>query len=130
MSPVAKTDRAALTHLLDMNLVSCFLSCSAAINAIARSGKGGRIMLRSTVSGTLGAIGATPGTFVEQGRELFHVVDLDRLWLEVQVPEADAPHVQPGMGVSLEVDAYRDRKFAGVVSAINPAIDPALFQVP
>jgi NAD(P)-dependent dehydrogenase (short-subunit alcohol dehydrogenase family) len=44
MSSVAKTDKAALMHLLDMNLVSCFLSCSAAINAIARSGKGGRIV--------------------------------------------------------------------------------------
>ena len=44
MSPVAKTDKAALTHLLDMNLVSCFLCCSAAVNAIARSGQGGRIV--------------------------------------------------------------------------------------
>jgi len=44
MSPVAKTDKAALMHLLDMNLVSCFLCCSAAVNAIARSGKGGRIV--------------------------------------------------------------------------------------
>ena len=44
MSPVAKTDKAALMHLLDMNLVSCFLCCSAAINAIARSGQGGRIV--------------------------------------------------------------------------------------
>src|SRR3712207_8662597 len=40
------------------------------------------------------------------------------------VPEADAPHLSPGMGVSLEVDAFRDRKFSGNVSAVNPAIDP------
>ena len=44
MSPVAKTDKAALMHLLDMNLVSCFLCCSAAVNGIALSGKGGRIV--------------------------------------------------------------------------------------
>jgi membrane fusion protein (multidrug efflux system) len=28
------------------------------------------------------------------------------------------------MPVSLEVDAYRDRKFSGQVTAVNPAIDP------
>ena len=44
MSPVAKTDRAALMHLLDMNLVSCFLCCAAAVNAIGRTGQGGRIV--------------------------------------------------------------------------------------
>ncbi|HEX8293687.1 MAG TPA: efflux RND transporter periplasmic adaptor subunit, partial [Pyrinomonadaceae bacterium] len=45
--------------------------------------------------------------------------------LQLLVPEGDAPHITPGMGVSLEVDAFRDRKFAGRVSAVNPAIDPA-----
>ena len=29
-----------------------------------------------------------------------------------------------GRGVSIEVDAYKDRKFGGVVTAVNPAIDP------
>jgi RND family efflux transporter MFP subunit len=29
------------------------------------------------------------------------------------------------MGVSLEVDAHGDKKFAGRVTAVNPAIDPA-----
>jgi multidrug efflux pump subunit AcrA (membrane-fusion protein) len=44
--------------------------------------------------------------------------------LQLQVPEADVPYITQGMGVSLEVEAHRDRKFAGQVSAINPAIDP------
>jgi membrane fusion protein (multidrug efflux system) len=28
------------------------------------------------------------------------------------------------MGVSLEVEAFKDRKFAGTVTAVNPAVDP------
>ena len=44
MSPLAKTQKADLMHLLDMNLVSCFLCCSRAVNAIGRSGEGGRIV--------------------------------------------------------------------------------------
>jgi NAD(P)-dependent dehydrogenase (short-subunit alcohol dehydrogenase family) len=44
MSPVAETDKAALMQQLDMNFVTCFLCCRAAVNAIARAGGGGRIV--------------------------------------------------------------------------------------
>jgi membrane fusion protein (multidrug efflux system) len=35
------------------------------------------------------------------------------------------PVVTLGRGVSVKVDAYPDRSFAGVVTAINPAVDQA-----
>ncbi|HXG85249.1 MAG TPA: efflux RND transporter periplasmic adaptor subunit, partial [Pyrinomonadaceae bacterium] len=41
-----------------------------------------------------------------------------------QVAEADVPGITIGMGVSLEVEAFKDRKFAGTVTAVNPAVDP------
>jgi NAD(P)-dependent dehydrogenase (short-subunit alcohol dehydrogenase family) len=44
MAPVAKTGKSDLMQLIDINLVSCFLCCSAAVNAINRSGQGGRIV--------------------------------------------------------------------------------------
>jgi NAD(P)-dependent dehydrogenase (short-subunit alcohol dehydrogenase family) len=44
MSPVAQTTKAALMQQLDMNFLTCFLCCRAAVNAIARSGAGGRIV--------------------------------------------------------------------------------------
>ena len=44
MSPVGATAKAALTQQLDMNFVTCFLCCRAAVNAFARSGGGGRIV--------------------------------------------------------------------------------------
>ena len=44
MAPVAKTGKSDLMHLIDMNLVSCFLCCSAAVNSVSRSGQGGRIV--------------------------------------------------------------------------------------
>jgi NAD(P)-dependent dehydrogenase (short-subunit alcohol dehydrogenase family) len=40
--PAADTDKAALMKQLDMNFVSCFLCCRAAVKAMA--GKGGRIV--------------------------------------------------------------------------------------
>jgi NAD(P)-dependent dehydrogenase (short-subunit alcohol dehydrogenase family) len=42
MGEVAKTDKAALMAQLDTNLISCFLCCRAAVNAMG--GSGGRIV--------------------------------------------------------------------------------------
>jgi multidrug efflux pump subunit AcrA (membrane-fusion protein) len=65
------------------------------------------------------------GEYVTPASVVATVLRTNPIKLQLQVPEADAPHVSAGMGVSLEVDAYHDRKFAGTVTAVNPAIDPA-----
>ncbi|MGH9944276.1 MAG: efflux RND transporter periplasmic adaptor subunit, partial [Pyrinomonadaceae bacterium] len=61
---------------------------------------------------------ATPSSIVAT------VLRTNPIKLQLQVPEGEVPFITPGMGVSLEVEAHRDRKFAGRVSAVNPAIDP------
>jgi NAD(P)-dependent dehydrogenase (short-subunit alcohol dehydrogenase family) len=43
MGGIAETDRAALMHQLEMNFVSCYLCCRAAVVAM-RAGQGGRIV--------------------------------------------------------------------------------------
>jgi NAD(P)-dependent dehydrogenase (short-subunit alcohol dehydrogenase family) len=40
MSPVAKTDKAALMQQIEMNLVTCFLCCRAAVNRMAGNQEG------------------------------------------------------------------------------------------
>jgi NAD(P)-dependent dehydrogenase (short-subunit alcohol dehydrogenase family) len=42
--PIVETDKAALMQQVDTNLVTCFLCCRAAVQAMARSGAGGRIV--------------------------------------------------------------------------------------
>ena len=44
MSPVAETNKAALMQQLDMNFLTCFLCCRAALYGFARAGAGGRIV--------------------------------------------------------------------------------------
>ena len=93
------------------------------------TGAAGRIMLRSTVTGTLALIGASPGTFVEQGREIFHVVDLDRLWLEVQVPESDVGRIGKPAGAWFEVEGFEQPfevalERGGRVIGFGGVIDP------
>lgn len=44
MAPVAETPKADLMKQIDMNFVTAFLCCRAAVNAMTRAGKGGRIV--------------------------------------------------------------------------------------
>lgn len=64
------------------------------------------------------------GEYVTPSSVIATVLRTNPIKLNLLVPEAEAPHITPGMGVSLEVDAHKDRKFAGQVVAVNPAIDP------
>ncbi|HWF96266.1 MAG TPA: SDR family NAD(P)-dependent oxidoreductase, partial [Xanthobacteraceae bacterium] len=44
MAPVGETTKADLMKQIELNLVTAFLSCRAAVNAMTRSGAGGRIV--------------------------------------------------------------------------------------
>jgi NAD(P)-dependent dehydrogenase (short-subunit alcohol dehydrogenase family) len=44
MAPVGETTKADLMKQIDLNLVTAFLSCRAAVNAMTRTGAGGRIV--------------------------------------------------------------------------------------
>jgi multidrug resistance efflux pump len=61
--------------------------------------------VRSPITGTIARVDVAPGAFVEEGQKLFHIVDLDRLWLEVQIPEANIGRVQGTTGAWLEIES-------------------------
>ncbi len=64
------------------------------------------------------------GEYVSSASIVATILRTNPIKVQIQVAEADVPSVVPGTGISLMVDAYKDRKFAGSVSAVNPAIDP------
>jgi multidrug efflux pump subunit AcrA (membrane-fusion protein) len=82
-------------------------------------------VIRAPYAGYISNRPVAVGEYVTPASVIATVLRTNPIKLQLLVPEADAPHLTPGMGVSLEVDAFRDRKFAGSVSAVNPAIDPA-----
>lgn len=82
-------------------------------------------VVRAPYAGYISSRPVAVGEYVTPASVVATVLRTNPIKLQLLVPEADAPHLKPGMGVSLEVDAFRDRKFAGSLSAINPAIDPA-----
>ena len=65
------------------------------------------------------------GEYVTPASVIATVLRTNPIKLQLQVQEGEVPFISQGMGVSLEVEAHRDRKFAGRVTAVNPAIDPA-----
>ncbi|HYX41646.1 MAG TPA: efflux RND transporter periplasmic adaptor subunit [Pyrinomonadaceae bacterium] len=80
--------------------------------------------IRAPYPGYISARPIAVGEYVTTASVIATILLTNPLKLQLQVPEGDAPKVHVGMSVSLSVDAYPDRKFAGRVSAINPAIDP------
>ncbi len=63
-------------------------------NGTLLSGNPSGFVLRTPIAGTLIAVNAHPGEFVEQGQHIFSVLNQDRLWLEARVFAADAQRVQ------------------------------------
>ncbi len=82
-------------------------------------------LVRAPYSGYVSSRPVAVGEYVTTASVIATVLLTNPLKLQLQVPEAQAPRVQPGMAVALGVEAYPDRKFNGRVTAINPAIDPA-----
>lgn len=64
------------------------------------------------------------GEYVTPASVAATVLRTNPIKLQMQVSEAEVPFISQGMGVSLEVEAYKERRFGGRIAAVNPAIDP------
>lgn len=58
------------------------------------------------------------GTATMAGTEVMTISDLNEMEARVDIGETDVVLIKPGQNVRLEVDAFKDRKFNGVVSEI------------
>ena len=75
--------------------------------------------MTGTVSMLLVELGErVAGTNLMAGTELMRVADLSRMEAQVQVNENDVPRVNLGDTALIEVDAYLDQKFKGIVTEI------------
>jgi multidrug efflux pump subunit AcrA (membrane-fusion protein) len=82
-------------------------------------------VIRAPFSGYISARPIAVGEFVTTGSIVATLLRANPIKIQIQVSEADVSNISLGRGVSIEVDAYKDRRFAGTVTAVNPAIDPA-----
>jgi RND family efflux transporter MFP subunit len=81
-------------------------------------------VVRAPFSGFVSARPVAVGEYVSSANVIATLLRSNPIKIQIQVAEADVPTVVVGRHVSVQVDAYKDRNFAGVVTAINPAVDP------
>jgi len=81
-------------------------------------------VIRAPFSGFISSRPVAVGEYVSSASVVVTILRTNPMKVQIQVAEADVPFVALGRGVSVEVDAYKERKFSGVVTAVNPAVDP------
>jgi Cu(I)/Ag(I) efflux system membrane fusion protein len=84
-----------------------------------------RFTLTSPIAGVVAELGVRDGIMVQPGMALFRIVDLSTVWVEANVPEAQAAQVRDGAPAQARSDAYPGRIFGGKVGAILPQLDVA-----
>ena len=82
-------------------------------------------VIRAPFSGFVSARPIAVGEYVSSASIIATILRSNPIKIQIQVAEGDVPAVTLGRGVSVKVDAYPDRSFAGVVTSINPAVDQA-----
>ena len=91
----------------------------------------GRTTIYSPMSGTISKLDAelgerVVGTQQMAGTEILRVANLNEMEVEVDVNENDIVKINVGDSALVEVDAYLDKKFKGLVTAISNSANDAL----
>jgi cobalt-zinc-cadmium efflux system membrane fusion protein len=106
----AKSEQAALSSSLTV--------------AGAQGGGGVTYSLKAPLDGVIIRRAATIGENVDSEEVLFEIVDLSRVWAEIDVPESDLAKVAVGQRTFVQVDVLASRQFEGKIDYIAAEIDP------
>ena len=84
-------------------------------------------LVKSPIDGTIisrtaevGQVITSPTSAIGYGTLLMEMADLDKVRVRALVDEIDIGKISVGQEVTLKVSAYRDKKFTGIVSKIEP----------
>jgi membrane fusion protein (multidrug efflux system) len=73
----------------------------------------------SPVDGLVNEVYVSPGSYVEDGDQVFLVHDPRAIWIQANIDESDIRHVATGQRVVIDIDAYPFEHFAGTVRSIG-----------
>ncbi|HJQ26074.1 MAG TPA: efflux RND transporter periplasmic adaptor subunit, partial [Blastocatellia bacterium] len=66
---------------------------------------------------------ASRGEYMQPGKPIITIVQINPLRLKLEVPEAFAANIKAGQEVTLRVDTFGGREFRGTIRRINPSVD-------
>lgn len=77
--------------------------------------------LTAPIAGTVTVLDLDEGAFVQAGRPVITIADLDHLTIKLSIDETDIPRVEINQSVTLDLDAFPGQEVTGVVREIAPA---------
>ncbi|MEN9490232.1 MAG: hypothetical protein RJA63_681 [Pseudomonadota bacterium] len=96
----------------------------ALIAKVEREGKvQARITIHAPVAGSVIELAAREGMTVMAGATLFQINALDSVWVNAEVPEAQAALLQTGMPVEASAAGFSGQVFKGRVQMILPEVE-------
>lgn len=81
-------------------------------------------VIKAPFSGFVSSRPVAVGEYVSSASVVATILRTNPIKIEIRIAEADLPYVIVGRGVSAQIDAYKDRRFSGTVTAVSPAVDP------
>lgn len=89
----------------------------------------GQVQTRATyytpVGGVVSELGVREGMTVTTGAPLFRINGLARVWVNAEVPEAQASGLRPGQPVKARASAFGGEIFNGRINALLPQVSQA-----
>ena len=82
------------------------------------------LTLRSPISGVVTAKNVMEGARITPADILFEITDLSRVWVQVDVYEAELGRAKVGMPAELTTQASPGKTFKGRIAFIDPVMDP------
>jgi membrane fusion protein, multidrug efflux system len=78
-------------------------------------------VLRAPIAGVATQVASIQmGRFLAAGTPVFSVISSENVWIDANPKETDLTHVHRGQPVTITVDAFPDKQWAGTVGAISP----------
>lgn len=84
-----------------------------------------KTVLRAPFNGVIGIRQVSPGAYVKEGQDIVSLSKLDRLKLDMRVPEIHLGALRQAGEISVSVDAWPDRRFPARIQVIDPTVDTA-----
>lgn len=78
----------------------------------------GRYKISSPLKGTVNHININNGEWVNPGATLVSIADLDKLWINIYIPERELGKVKLGQSVTVKVDSFPNEIFHGKITKI------------
>jgi membrane fusion protein (multidrug efflux system) len=84
-----------------------------------------RGFLKAPLTGRVNHLFVDEGEFVDKGKPFADLVNVDKIKINVNVPELDVRFLKVGQKPMVRVDAFPDRELAGLIDFVAYKADPA-----